>query len=492
MVAALTGRRIGFRLDPRVLAAIGGAVAVGVGASASPSITLAAAGGLLIAVVGFRNLALGVVLLTLLTFFDRGTALAGVGLTPVKLVGAIVTLMWLPLVIDRSARSPMLFREHPFLAAAAITFSGWMIASIAWAPDASTAVGGAFRVIQNVLLVFIVFSAVTEIKHIWWLTSAFIAGTVGTVFLGLIGIYRAGPVNDYRLTGGFDDPNQLGAAIVPAIVLSGFAFLALPRQKRRWLLLLALPLLGKALFRTESQFAIIALAFGFLLALFYAGPGRRYVAAAVAAGVLFVGAYYTFYQPPVLFTTMFSTQNTSGRVDLWKVATQMAKTRPLTGIGVDNFSVLEPSYALSDLNLPRVDIIAGRPHAVHNTYLETLTELGAVGLALLLALMAAPIVLGIRAVRAFGGAQDRSTELLVRGFVVAAIAMDAAFFDFSAEVEKQLWLFVGLGAAIASIARRAEADAFAARKLRLPDVVTRIPVRRAARARVAPGGATSG
>src|SRR6266511_2422754 len=109
----------------------------------------------------------------------------------------------------------------------------------------------------------------------------------------------------------------------------------------------------------------------------------------------------------------------------------MAKTRPLTGVGAGNFVVNEPSYALSDMNLTRVDIITRPPHVVHNTYLETLTELGAVGLSLLLA---------IRAARAFRRVGDRSMELVARAVAVAALAMDAAFFDFSAEVAKQLWL----------------------------------------------------
>src|SRR5204862_1218156 len=109
--------------------------------------------------------------------------------------------------------------------------------------DAHVATSAAFRILQNALLAFIVFSGLRERRHLWWFVATFIAGTLASVLLGLTHIYAPTRLNDYRLSGGFDDPNQLGAAIVPAIILVGFAFLAVERRWR-WVLLLCIPLLG--------------------------------------------------------------------------------------------------------------------------------------------------------------------------------------------------------------------------------------------------------
>ena len=92
--------------------------------------------------------------------------------------------------------------------------------------------------------------------------------------------------------------------------------------------------------------------------------------------------YYALVAPPQALghVTKFSVGSGTGREDLWRVAIQMFKNHPLNGVGTGNFQVVEPRYALRNINLPRVDLVVDTPKVAHNTYLHVLTELGVVGI----------------------------------------------------------------------------------------------------------------
>ena len=85
-------------------------------------------------------------------------------------------------------------------------------------------------------------------------------------------------------------------------------------------------------------------------------------------------------------TGRLTRRSLGGRPDLWSVAWQAAKSEPLLGTGAG-------SYARSWLRLR-----PGRRNerSAHNLYLETLSELGPVGLALLLLVLGTPLVAGTR------------------------------------------------------------------------------------------------
>jgi O-antigen ligase len=86
----------------------------------------------------------------------------------------------------------------------------------------------------------------------------------------------------------------------------------------------------------------------------------------------------------------------------------------------------------------------------HNTYLQMLAELGVVGLVMFAALVACGLVVAIKALRRIPQ-QDSELAWLVRATVVAAVGMFVAYFFFSAQYEKQLWLILGLLAVVPAI-----------------------------------------
>ena len=435
-------------------------VALGLGAVVSPPLALGAAAGLLFLVVAFRDPALGLCLFVAMTFFDRTSGLQSGGVTIVKLAGASLALLWI-VEAGSGRRTPMLFRDLPTVAFAALFLVVWTLASGLWALDPHEALAGssgsAFRLAQGVLLLFITYSALRERKHIWWFVWAFIGGSVFAAGIGLFGAY--GPtasVNDARLSGGFDDPNELAAVLVPAIVLSAAAFLASGRRAIRWLYAAVAAFLGYAFFQTDSQAGLLALGVALIVAVVFSGRARARTVAVVGALVLCLGAYYTFVTQPVALETITSQDNVSGRESLWSVAAQMAKDHPILGVGAGNFVVAEPAYAASDLNLPRADLVV-KPELVHNSYLQVLAEMGIVGLLAFLGVIGLSLMLGIRAARAFERAGDWELEMLSRGVVIGTVAILVAYFFASNQYEKQLWILLAAGPALFSVSQRAAA-----------------------------------
>jgi O-antigen ligase len=440
--------------------AVGGIAAVlGAAAVISPFLALTAVVGLAFTAIVFRDLAAGLALFVVLTFFERIPGFDGGGLTGVKLAGGVLAAAWLLQAARRRSEAPLLFREHPLLAFAALALGGLAFASMLWAADSGEARANAFRLAQGILLLFIVFSAIRERRHLRWVAWAYVAGAFLTAVVGLSTTSPESFDSDAaRLTGGIEDPNELAALLVPALALASFGLAAVRGALVRWLLVCCVLVCAVALFMTESRGGLVALGVAFLATLALAGPLRpQAFAVLLSIAALGVG-YYTLYAPPEALdrVTHFAAGGGTGRTDLWSVALEMSKDEPVLGVGAGNFPVVEPGYAVATLNLERVEFVVDTPKVTHNTYLHVLTELGAVGLALLAALVVGTLAAARRAIRALAREGDRRTEVLARGLTVGILGMLAAFVFISAQYEKQLWLLLGLAAALTTIARRRE------------------------------------
>ena len=427
----------------------------GISSVLAPTLALVATGAVVFVAVAFRSLAAVLALFVLLTFFDRATGLQSIGLTtPVKLAGGVLVLAWLFVVLGRGWRAPVLFFEQKAFVVGVVLFIAWAFVSALWAAHPGDAAASAFRLAQGAILLFIVFAAVRTAPHLWWLILSFIAGALFATLVGFFGAYAASEsVNNARLSGGFDDPNELAAVIVPALVLSGFAFEALRGRPARLFLLPVAAVLGLGLLRTDSQAGLVSLGVACVLALFFSGPVRDRAVALVAIVVVSATAYYTFVTAPVAFQTITSSENTGARQSLWGVAARVISDHPLLGVGAGNFSDVEQSYALATTNLTRVDVVA-EGELIHNSYLQVLAELGPPGLLAFLALIAGSLALGLRAARSFHRAGNRELELLARGILIGTAAILVAYFFATNQYEKQLWLLLAVGPVLDSIAHR--------------------------------------
>ncbi len=264
-----------------------------------------------------------------------------------------------------------------------------------------------------------------------------------------------------RLAGGIGDANEFAALLVPSLVFAAFALAVYRAPLVRLGLVVALGLVGIALLLTQSRGGLVALGVSGVAIAFFAGPLRLRAFALLLCVAALGFFYYTLVAPPESLTriTHFSAGGGTGRSDLWSIALDMWKDRPVLGVGAGNFQLVEPRYAISTINLARPDLVVDTPKVAHNTYLHVLTELGVVGLAAFLLAVVASLRSATGAVRTFARAGLRDHELVGRALVIGAIGMLAAFTFISAQYEKQLWLMLGLLAASSSLARASALDA---------------------------------
>jgi O-antigen ligase len=437
--------------------AVVGVAGLGVLAVIKPTIALALAIALVFVGVTIVDFVWGVALFIVLTFLET-LPMLGSGLSALKAGGAVLALSWLVAASRRGHSIPLLVRSHQRLAGAAVALTAWNFCSVLWATDRGTAISTSFRLLQGVFLLFIVFSAVERPRDLRLLLSAYIAGAALTAVVGLSGATAQDSASygtTARLSGGIGDPNELAAILLPALVVGAFSLTVLRGLLARLLLAGSVLLFLVALLLTQSRGAIVGVGVVFAAALIFAGPvrGRAIAVMLVIAGLGVL--YYVLIAPPEALSriTQFSAGGGTGRTDLWAVAVRMFTDHPLIGVGSGNFPVVEPVYALANLDITRIDFVVDRPHIAHNTYLQSLSETGVIGGIGLLLVFVTALAIAWRAARSLAGTRLLSLEVTTRGLIVGTIGTFAAFSFISALYDKQLWVLLGLLAGSATLAR---------------------------------------
>jgi len=433
------------------LLAAGGCVLVGGIAVIAPAAALALVIGIGFLLVTFRSLPAGLGVFTLLIALDEIPGLQS-GVTFVKLAGGVLVAAWLAQVVLRRDDTQSLLRERPLLSAAAAGLVVWALASSLWADDQGVAISSALRLSQGVVLLFVVYSALREPKHVRWLLGAYVGGTLVAAAFALAS-FSGG--DSGRLGGANTNPNELAAAILPAIMVCAFAFLGERRPVARWAISVGGSMLLLALLMTGSRGGLVGLAVALVAAVVAAGPGRLKI---VAAALVIIGigiVYYATYAPQDYVDRLAAVRNDggTGRSDLWEVALVIADDRPVTGVGAGNFPVAEARYAAAEVDIERIDLVLDKTKVVHNVYLSLLSELGSVGLGLFLCLVLGALASIVQALRRLRGS-DWPFQLLVRGFLVGVVAIMVAYTFTTAEYEKQLWLLLGVAFALPALAAR--------------------------------------
>ena len=408
--------------------------------------------GALFVAAAFRDLALGVVLFTILAWFQLIPGFEGSSVTFAKAAGLVLVAAWVVALVDRRRAIPFLPRERLIVGAGAGAFWLWGVSSTLWATDTAAATTYISRVGQGVLLFLIVYSALREPRHLRWFAWIFVSGAFVGAALGLIyGSNKGGRLASVAI----GDPNYLAAALIPGLVLQAFLLMTSRSGPARALLVAMGTVTAISLFMTQSRGGVVGLGTALLAAVVLAGPARlRVIVAAllIAAGGI---AYYGFAasQNARERITNFSSAASSGRADLWTVAMREFGDHPVNGVGGGNFVVVKPTVATASVNLTRLDDVVDEPVVAHNTYLEILAELGLVGLALFATIVLGVLVMGLQGVRLLGRSGLADSALLGRGVLIATIGMLAAYAFLSAQYEKNLWLLLGASAALSAMAR---------------------------------------
>lgn len=438
-----------------LLLVVGSGIAIGT--SQHPLYVVGALGGIEFLFLAILMPVPALALFILLTFISQ-LSVVGPGVSVVKGAGGALVLAWIYRQVSGRTGRDALFVGRWFVLPAA-TFLAWCVASAFWASDPHVALTSAARIAQGPLLVIVIVALVQTRSALRLICYTFVAGATLSAIVGLTGVTHAENPSGAatgRLTGGIGDPNYLAAVLVPAIALGLFMFLGTKRTAARVALLLSSSICLTALFLTQSRGGIIALAVAVVAAIAFAGPARRNVVVATSLVGAIGSVYLLLIAPPHILSrlTVFRASGGTGRTDLWAVAAMAFEAHPFQGIGLGNFVVVEPTYAVSvERNLPRADLVVTQRQPVHNTYLHVAAELGVVGAVLFVALLAAVLQSTRQGVRSLAARRDIWLQLTGRGLFVGGLGMLSAFTFLTAQYEKQLWLTLGILLAFARIAR---------------------------------------
>lgn len=432
--------------DSRALAAVLtgllGATCLGLLAGRSPVVALAVVTLTVLAVVMLKDLTTAIVVFTAASF---GSVLSlGGAATGAKAVGGLLVLAWIATLAKPSNRDRRSFvRDHRGLVACGVGLVAWSILSAAWAQSPSTALLGASRYAQNLVLFPIVYAGVRSRGHVRWVAGAFVGGALLAM---LDGVATGSTVDSSRLVGALQDPNETATVLVAASVLA----LALGigdrgSRLRRGIAFSAgvLALVGVA--ATASRGGVVALAATAVAAVVIGGRWRRQVAAAAAVGAVLVVGWFVLLAPASSLSHITSAQ--SPRSTLWTVAGRTIAANPVVGVGGDNFQMVAKDYLLRPGATTNAEQIVTVPHVAHNIYLEVWADTGVIGLVLFVAVVVGPLRAAWAAVTILESAGRRAEEILTRGLILAIVAILVAGFFVSDQYSKQLFLLLALACA---------------------------------------------
>jgi O-antigen ligase len=427
-------------------------VPLGLLAGLNPEISVAVAFAVAFALVVFSDLALGLSFFVVLGFL----AFLPYGMYDV-LARIVLALAWFALLMTRK-RSELEFPvAHPIAAVILLLFFGWVCVSLVWAESASEVFQAIERYGLSALLLLIVFTAVRSERDLGRVATAFI---VGATAAALYGVFAGAPSEDTegRLGTALLDPNILAASLVSAIGLA-VTVIALNRSPSARLgMVAALAFSAIALWLTASRGGLFALGIALLAAVLLAGRWRLQIAAvavviASVSYIYFAGVAPDDVRNRVTGPVQGQERIIEGRTSLWQVGWRAVEANPVIGVGASNFRVASRHYLLEPGAVQRTDQILDEPQVAHNAYLEMLAELGIVGLLLFGGVIFLCLGCSIRAVRLYMAAGNDRMQLAALGIAVAQVGSLAANFFISDQYSIQLWVLLGLGPVVLSLAR---------------------------------------
>jgi O-antigen ligase len=386
-------------------------------------------------------------------------SLASLGRVGLALTGGMVVIAVAALASLRRGDMPALAERGTLLAPIALLV-GWFVVSLAWSQDAGKTGEILYNWLFTAALIVAVVITVRTPRDVRVVLGGLVVGPVMSVLVGFAGNGGVTPPAQVatttsvggRLVGGIGDPNFLALVIVPAIVLA--AVLGRGRPLMRMGAAVAIGILVVGLIATQSRGGLLATVMVFVAALVLMG-GQRHKVVLMAAVAVGLGVVYLSGNPAALERVTGGAENKgSGRTELWAVALKASGDHPIVGVGLNNFIVHEPGYADRVGPLQYADLIAERPHVVHNTYLEALVETGVIGLLLLLAALTAGLRAMWSATQMFDRRGEHELAQLSRAVLLATIAVLTGALFLSLRSQVTLWCLLTLGVVLLTMARR--------------------------------------
>lgn len=427
-------------LDSRLAFLAGAPVAIvlGVVASTHPFLALAGTGAALLALLMLvRAEALLLVLVAALPW-EGLLAYPTESVSAVKVLGVLLFGAWIVRALVRA--EPL--RLSPALAwAALLAFAVGL--SLLLSPNPADGIADSLRYGLFIVFFFLVLQLthtatdVRRIVRVMVLSSTLAAGwgLYGFIVLGLD--RAAGPISD---------PNDFAYLMVCVLPLAAYLMGSDRRRRVLWGFC-SLLLLGATL-ATLSRGALIGLA---ALAP-WAIATRRVPLGGIVLGVaalLSIAALAFAIWAPLLHDRLeqkgnISAKNVTARQALWAASLRMAEDRPLTGVGPGRFGIEAPAYVRNN------PIVLKQP-VVHNSYLQVMAELGALGLFAFVAFLVSSWRLLGRARRRAVAEEDIDGRRLATAMQASLIVAIVAGAFLSEQLTTPFWLIGALAAVVGMV-----------------------------------------
>ena len=425
--------------------------------AAGAALGLALLIALLFAPVALLNPPLGIAMCVFLISIEN---LAVVSIAPLAAT-LLIGFVWFGSLQARGSEILELVRRHIRVLATIALLLLWLTLSLVWAERPHLVWDLLWQWFLGGLLFLVLVTTLRDPQAIGMVVIAFVAGAVLSVMIGLF-------ANDFdssktaaeaafdqgaRVQGGSGDPNLLAAGVVAALILISGLAAVLRGPLSRIALLLGAVVLAVGFAAAESRGALAAVAVALIAALVFYKGRRAWVVVFAAFAIAAAASWFAVY--PAAWERISSFNNEgNGREEFWDVAWQIGLDRPFAGVGLNNYLEVSPDYVRRPGSLEFVEVIADRPHVAHNTYLQLFAEVGLVGLALFLFIVAASLRAAWLAGHRFAARGAPGLATLARSLLVATIAMAIASVFISNGGDKRLWMLLALGPALAVIAER--------------------------------------
>lgn len=292
-----------------------------------------------------------------------------------------------------------------------------------------------------------------RLQHLPWL---WLGGSLALVVLTLLGtdwqavrLFRVAPLYDRlpHLLCDFSDqaafhPRIMGMALAALLPVPAALWLFGTGRRLRAIAAVSALLMGGALLLTQSVQGLAGLLVGLL---FVAVVRRRLLLWCLPLGLVALLLVLHLYGPAQLADTLLSPRNPLGiavtlRWDMWRTAVAMLRDMPYTGIGLDQFALLQNRF------YPGV-LLGPEPHA-HNVFLQVALDLGLPGLFAFLWLL---VSLGWVAWWAYPQCRDANSRALLIGTVGGTLSyLGTGLLDtiWTAKPSLLLWWLLGSIAAL--------------------------------------------
>jgi O-antigen ligase len=246
---------------------------------------------------------------------------------------------------------------------------------------------------------------------------------------------RGYPLITYgRMTGPYENPTDLATFLMVVIPIAITLALTADQAKKplRWGLVV---LLSGCLIRTESLGAWVGLAIALPLLLI----AKRFRVTLGMFGAALLAGGGAFLQAQGRLAKVLALSDVGGFVDripVWQTALGMIRDRPLLGQGLNTFMANYLRFWVGGERMPRY---------AHNCFLQTAAEIGLIGLAVFVGLLAVTLVAVFRGVLRHRESRHASLLLGVGTGLVAFVVQSVFDTNFYALRQAALfWTLAGL------------------------------------------------